>query len=159
MLKVILLNLNAITVVMPKVNFLILFMLFLVSACGDNTKEITQIDNPELVAVAFFDALYNEKDVKKAASVCEPKLARLILHYRSPQAVARHLFNMSYDKVEVKPDDSGVKLRKQFKHKATITLYFDGYYQENRLKDVKRISLIQIDGKKWVINKILKDPF
>ena len=66
---------------------------------------------------------------------------------------------MSYDKVEVKPDDSGVKLRKQFKHKATITLYFDGYYQENRLKDVKRISLIQIDGKKWVINKILKDPF
>jgi len=144
---------------MPKINFLILLILFLVSACDDNNKEITKIDNPELVAVAFFDALYNEKNVQKAASVCDPKLARLILHYRSSQAVARHLFNMSYDKVTIKPDDSGVKLRKQFKNKAIITLYFDGYYQENRLKDVKRISLVQLDGGQWVINKILKDPF
>jgi len=144
---------------MSKINFLILFTLFLVSACNDNKEEITKIDNPELVAVAFFDALYNEKNVQKAASVCDAKLSRLILHYRSPQAVARHLFNMSFDKVEVKPDDSGVKLRKQFKKKATITLYFDGYYQDNRLKDVKRISLVQLDDGQWVINKILKDPF
>jgi len=106
---------------MTKIFPLILLTIFLVSACGSGEEEITKIDNPELVAVAFFDALYNEKDVTKAASVCEPKLARLILHYRSPQAVARHLFNMSYDKVKIKPDDSGVKLRKQFKHKATIT--------------------------------------
>jgi uncharacterized protein YcfL len=143
---------------MTKINLLLILTLFFVSACGGE-EEITNIDNPELVAVAFFDALYNEKNVKKAASVCDPKLARLLLHYQSPQAIARHLFNMSYDKVEIKPDDSGVKIRKQFKKKAIITLYFDGYHQENRLKDVKRISLVQIDGGKWVINKILKDPF
>ncbi|WP_245942633.1 hypothetical protein [Candidatus Colwellia aromaticivorans] len=153
------LNLNTIILVMTKINFLILLTLFLVSACGSGKEEITKIDNPELVAVAFFNALYNEKNVQKAASVCDPKLARLLLHYRSSQAIARHLFNMSYDKVEIKPDDSGVKLRKQFKNKATIILYFDGYYQENHLKDVKRISLVQVDGRKWVINEILKDPF
>lgn len=143
---------------MTKVNILILFTLFLLSACGDD-EEITKINNPELVAIAFFDALYNEKDVKKAASVCDEKLARLLLHYKSSQAVSRHLFNMSYDKVKIKPDDSGVKIRKQFKHKATITLYFDGYYQDSHLKDVKRISLIQADNGQWIINKILKDPF
>lgn len=134
-------------------------MLFLLSACNDVNDKITKIDNPELVAVAFFDALYNEKNVQKAASVCDTKLSKLILHYKSPQAVARHLFNMSYDTVKIKPDDSGVKIRKQFKNKAKITLYFDGKYQDNRLKDVKRISLIQVDGGRWVINKILKDPF
>ena len=144
---------------MTKINFLIFLTLFLVSSCGNGEEEITNIDNPELVAIAFFDALYNKKDVKKAASVCDPKLARLILHYRSSQAVARHLFNMSYDNVKIKPDDGGVKIRKQFKKKATITLYFDGYYQENHLKNVKRISLIQASDDKWVINKILKDPF
>ncbi|MDX2369139.1 MAG: hypothetical protein QNK36_12160 [Colwellia sp.] len=144
---------------MTKINFLTFLTLFLVSACGIGEEEITKIDNPELVAVAFFDALYNEKNVQKAASVCDPKLARLILHYRSPKAVARHLFNMSYDTVKVKPDDSGVKIRKQFEKQASITLYFDGYHQENHLKDVKRISLIQVDGGKWVIDKILKDPF
>jgi hypothetical protein len=142
---------------MIKINVLILLTIFLVSACGK--EEITKIDNPELVAIAFFDALYNEKNVKKAASVCAPKLARLILHYKSPSAVGRHLFNMSYDRVKVKPDDSGVKIRKQFKKSAKITLYFDGYHQDDHLKDVKRLSLIQLKDGRWVINAILKDPF
>lgn len=138
---------------------LLLCSLTLLTACGeDNSKKITTVDNPELVAIAFFDALYNEKNVEKAASVCNPKLARLILHYRSPGAVARHLFNMSYDKVEIKPDSAGVKVREQFKDNANITIYFDGYYQNNRMKDVKRLAIIQRDGK-WFIDKVLKDPF
>lgn len=138
---------------------LLLSSLTLLTACGeDDTKKITTVDDPELVAIAFFDALYNEKDIEKAASVCNPQLARLILHYRSPGAVARHLLNMSYDKVEIKPDNSGVKIREQFKNSAKITLYFDGYYHDNRIKDVKRLAIIQRDGK-WFIDKVLKDPF
>lgn len=143
---------------MPYLKYLFLPLLLLLSACGDDKKEITTVDNPEIVALAFFDALYNEKNVKKAASVCSPKLAKLILHYRSPQAVARHLFNMSYDRVEVRPDSSGVKVREQFKGIANITLYFDGYYQEERIKDVKRLAIVQRNGK-WFIDKVLKDPF
>ena len=96
---------------MIKVNFIILLTLFLVSACGIGDEEITKIDDPELVAVAFFDALYNEKNVQKAASVCDEKLARLLLHYKSPQAIARHMFNMSYDTVKIKPDSNGVKTK------------------------------------------------
>lgn len=132
-------------------------LLFLLTACNGE-KKITEIDNPEEVAVAFFDALYNEKDVKKAASVCSPKLARIILHYKSPQAVARHLFNMKYDNVMIKPDDSGVKVREQFKDSAEITLYFEGTYYGDKIKDVKRILLIQ-KSNGWFIDKILKDPF
>ena len=138
---------------------LLLCSITLLTACGeDNSKKITTVDNPELVAIAFFDALYNEKNVEKAASVCNPQLARLILHYRSSGAVARHLFNMSYDNVEIKPDSAGVKVREQFKGNANITIYFDGYYQNNRMKDVKRLAIIQRDGK-WFIDKVLKDPF
>lgn len=132
--------------------------ILLIGCSEEDPKKITVVDNPELVAIAFFDALYNERNVEKAASVCSPKIARLILHYRSPEAVGRHLFNMSYDRVEVRPDNAGVKIREQFKGSANITIYFDGYYQENRLKDVKRLALSQHDGK-WVIDKILKDPF
>jgi len=138
---------------------LLLCTVFLLTACGeDDSKKITTVDNPETVAIAFFDALYNEKNVEKAASVCSPKLARLLLHYRSPEAVARHLFNMSYDKVEMRPDSSGVKIREQFKGSTNITIYFDGYYQDSRIKEVKRLSIIQRNGE-WFIDKILKDPF
>jgi len=133
--------------------------LLLLTACGENNdKKITTVDNPETVAIAFFDALYNQKNIEKAASVCSPKLARLILHYRSPEAVARHLFNMSFDTVEIQPDSSGVKVREQFKGSANIVVYFDGSFQDNRVKDVKRLAILQRDGK-WFIDKILKDPF
>jgi hypothetical protein len=140
--------------------FLLLCSTILLSACdaSENQKKITTVDNPELVSIAFFDALYNEKNVEKAASVCNPKLARLVLHYRSPEAVARHLFNMSYDNVEISPDTGGVKVREQFKGNANITIYFDGYYQESRVKEVKRLALVQRNGE-WFIDKILKDPF
>ncbi len=139
---------------------LLLCSTILLSACdaGENQKKITTVDNPETVSLAFFDALYNEKNVEKAASVCNPKLARLILHYRSPEAVARHLFNMSYDRVDMRPDSGGVKVREQFKGSANITIYFDGYYQESRIKEVKRLALVQRNGE-WFIDKILKDPF
>ena len=131
----------------------------LLTACGDDENgDIKTSESPEDVSVAFFNAIYNEKDVKKAAKVCSPQLSRIILHYKSPRAVARHLFNMSYDSVVASPDDSGVKIREQFKGAAIITVYFDGIYDNNRVKDVKRLSLIQVNGD-WIIDKILKYPF
>jgi hypothetical protein len=142
----------------PSLLPLILFTLFLSACFDEDPSKITTVNDPEIVAMAFFDALYNEKNVKKAASVCSPKLARLILHYRSSEAVGRHLFNMSYDTVKMSPDSSGVKIREQFKGKANITIYFDGHYQDNRIKDVKRLAIVQQNGK-WFIDKLLKDPF
>jgi hypothetical protein len=142
-------------------NFLkpiLLSLIIFISGCNSDKNDITLIDNPELVTIAFFNALYNEKDIKKAASVCSPKLSRIILHYKSTQSVARHLFNLQLDEVVVTPEDSGVKVRQMFEEKAKITVYFSGTYQGNIVKDVKRLSLIQVDDK-WVIDKILKDPF
>jgi hypothetical protein len=137
---------------------LILLTLSLSACFDEDPSKITAVNDPEIVAMAFFDALYNEKNVEKAASVCTPKLARLILHYRSPAAVGRHLFNMSYDTVKMSPDSSGVKIREQFKGNANITIYFDGHYQDNRIKDVKRLAIVQQNGE-WYIDKLLKDPF
>jgi hypothetical protein len=143
---------------MTYLKFLLLSAVIVLTACSEENNADIKTDNPETVAIEFFDALYNERNIKKAAKVCSPKLSRIILNYKSPRAVARHLFNMSYDKVTVTPDDSGVKVREQFKNAAVITVFFDGIYDNERIKDVKRLSLIQQEGN-WVIDKILKDPF
>lgn len=139
----------------------VLFLAFFICACGGNEeKEIQEIDNPKLIAIAFFEAIYNEKDIEKAASVCAPKLSRLLLHYRTSQSVAKHLFNMSFEKVtDIKPDDTGVKVRERFKEKAVVTVYIEGFYNESKKKDVKRLSLIQNNDGQWVIDEIMKDPF
>jgi len=143
---------------MSFIKYILLALTVLIAGCYQSEDDITVIDNPELVTIAFFNALYNEKDIDKAASVCAPKLSRIILHYKSPQAVGRHLFNLQFDDVVITPEDSGVKVREQFKDKANITVYFSGNYLGNKVKDVKRLSLIQV-GDKWIIDKILKDPF
>jgi hypothetical protein len=135
-----------------------MFIIFL-PACSTEDK-INNIDNPQLFAVAFFEAVYNDKDINKAASACSPKLARLLLHYKTPQSVSRHLFNMSYDEVtEIEPDKSGLKVRELFKDKVEITIYISGYFDEDIIRNVKRLSLIKNNEGQWIIDEILKDPF
>lgn len=138
---------------------LILILLFFITACTTE-EDINEIDNPKLVAIAFFEAIYNEKDINKAASVCSLKLARLLLHYKTSQSVARHLFNMSLERIiDIRPDDSGVKIRERFKDQVAVTIYIEGYYENNKVKHVKRLQLIQNDDDEWIIDEILKDPF
>ncbi len=139
---------------------LVFLLISFLSACGGGEEEISKLDNPKLVAIAFFEAIYNEKDIEKAASVCSPKVSRLLLHYKTPQSIARHMFNMSFEKVtDIKPDDTGIKVRERFKDKAVVTVYVEGYYNESKRKDVKRLLLIQNDDGQWLIDEILKDPF
>ena len=72
----------------------------------------------------------------------------------------RQLYNKSFEKVtDLKPDDKGVKVRERFKNKAVVTVYIEGFYDETKKKDIKRLSLIQNDDNQWVIDEILKDPF
>jgi len=144
---------------MKLITYPLVIIILLLMGCSDNKADaITTINDPELVTIAFFNALYNEKNIDKAVLVCSPRLARIILSYHSSKAVGRHLFNMSYDKVEMKLENSGAKIRKQFTDTAKITVYFDGLNHDQRLKDIKSLSLIKEEGK-WLINKILKDPF
>jgi hypothetical protein len=136
---------------------IVLLTLVFAIACSDE-ENIQEIDNPKVVTTAFFNALYNERDVDKAASVCSPQIAKLLKHYRSVPSIGRYMFNMMYDKVEIKADNSGVKIREQFKQSATVTIYFNGTYQNQRIKDVKRV-LLKEQGNRWIISEILKDPF
>jgi hypothetical protein len=136
---------------------IVLLTLVFAIACSDE-ENIQEIDNPKVVTTAFFNALYNERDVDKAASVCSPQIAKLLKHYRSVPSIGRYMFNMMYDEVEIKADNSGVKIREQFKQSATVTIYFNGTYQNQRIKDVKRV-LLKEQGNRWIISEILKDPF
>lgn len=138
---------------------IIVCLVITLQGCNKNSEIIEQdVDDPNLVAIEFFNALYNEKNLEKAARACSPRLARIILSYESPTAVARHLFNMTFDTVEVIPDDSGVKVREQFSKEAKLVIFFKGKFNGNRVEDVKRIKMVQNKGM-WSVDRILKDPF
>lgn len=136
--------------------FIVIFFLF---ACS-NEDNISDIDNPNLVAVAFFEAIYNEKNINKAAAAASPTLSRLLIHYKTSQSVARHLLNMPYEKIiTIQPDKTRFKIRERFKDNAIVTVYISGYYDDKIIKNIKQLSLIKNKNNQWIIDELLKDPF
>ena len=65
------------------------FCLFIISC----TEEVAQVNStPGDAATAYFDALYNQKNLHKASTMATPNLARIMKSY----GTARIFYNTSY---------------------------------------------------------------
>lgn len=113
--------------------------------------------SPEDVAVAFFDALYNENDIDKALTFCSPDLAEEVSQYVTAKNAARRLFNMSYDTVEINAAFGDMNVRQQFANSGQLTILFTGYRQGKLYKDLKSIRMIK-KNRTWLIDEFLPDP-
>jgi hypothetical protein len=120
--------------------------------CNSSTQP-----SAEDVAVAFFDAIYNQKDINKAAALCSPTFAKKILKHRMAKQVARRLFNMSFDTVKIDAALGDIKIRQEFNTSGGLTILFTGYRNEKIYKDLKKIQLIKL-GETWRVDRLLADP-
>jgi len=120
--------------------------------CGSEPKE-----SAEEVAIAFFNAIYNQNDINKAKTLCTTNFANEISKYVTTKNVARRLFNMSFDSVEIDAALGDMKVRGEFKDSGKLTLLFTGYRQEKIYKELKKIKLIK-QGDIWLIDELLRDP-
>lgn len=120
--------------------------------CGSEPKV-----SAEDVAVMFFDAIYNQKDINKAVALCSPSFAKEVKQHRTANQVARRMFNMSFDHVEINAALGDRKIRQEFNHSGVLTILFTGYRYEKIYKDLKKIRLIK-KGDDWFVDKLLADP-
>jgi hypothetical protein len=130
----------------------VIFITFTVFSCGTEKE-----DAAEDTAIAFFDAIYNQKDIKAAAALCAPTFATQILKYKTAKNVARRLFNMSFDSVKIDAALGDVKIREEFKNSGSLTLLFTGKSHGKIYKNLKRVRLIK-KNKQWLVDQLLKDP-
>ena len=68
--------------------FVVFVVTILLAGCSKEKKE----PSADEVAVAFFDAIYNQKDINKALVLCSEDFARKVRQQRSAKQVARRLF-------------------------------------------------------------------
>jgi len=136
-------------------NLLTLFLLVL-TLCGCGS-ELKVPPTAEHVAIAFFDAIYNQKDVNKAATFCTLNLTKKIQKYVTAKNVARRLFNMSFDSVKIDVALGDLKVREEFKSSGKLTILFTGSRQNQVFKELKAIKLIKKDNA-WLVEQILADP-
>ena len=111
----------------------------------------------EEVAIAFFDAIYNEKDIKKAAALSTPSFSKEVQKYVTAKNAARRLLNMSFDTVKIDAALGDLKVREEFNTSGNLTLLFTGERFGKTYKELKRIKLIKKDNT-WLVDKLLKDP-
>ena len=141
-----------------KMKKVFIFILMMVSLIGcDGRREIAREQEAEDVAVSFFDAIYNQKDLKKAATFCSPGFADELNKYLTARNAARRLFNMTYDTVQIETGLGDTSVRREFTSSGELVVLFTGKRDGKTYKELKKIKLIKRD-ENWYVDKIMKDP-
>ncbi|MFN3710662.1 hypothetical protein [Alishewanella sp. HH-ZS] len=137
---------------------LLLLAALLLSGCDGNTQLSTQSGSPESVAEAFFDAIYNAKDLDKAKSMATADYAKLLASYGTARQAGRILYNMNFDTVQINVNRSGRNLREQYQNDANIQLILDGEFDGKRVQEVRTVQLIRQRGS-WLVSEVQADKF
>lgn len=129
-----------------------------VKAEGAGKYGMMDDNTPDLAAVKFFDLIFTDKDINRALTVASPKMERLLKSYHTPRNVQRHVFNLSYDEVEITVDPGSGVGRNEFAESATVTLLFSGTLHGDRYEDLRIVEMIRV-GTKWKVDKIRADKY
>lgn len=144
--------------------FSLVFMLVL-SGCSDVKrgegvgKYGMMADNtPEYAAVMFMYRIYRDNDINGALALSSERMSRLINNYRTARNVQRHVISLQYDTVEINPDTGDSVGRTEFADKAEVTLFFTGFYNEDKIDELRTVKLIKESGD-WKVDEVVADPF
>lgn len=134
----------------------------LMTACGgdDNiadTKNLNE-NTPEYAVVKFMHSIYLEDNIDTALSLSTDSMARVLKRYHTNSNVQRHLLNLKYDTVEITPEGGGRVGRNEFAEKSTITVFFSGEYNHERIEDMRSVDMVRERGN-WKVDRIHPDRF
>ncbi len=132
-------------------------MLFLLTqllvACGEDKKIAV---SEKQVAMNFFDAIYNKKDIKQAMALSSKRFRQDVKKYKTASNFARRLLRLQFNSVKMTTAAQKTQIIDEYNTQVTMTVVFTGKRQENIYKDYKKIRLIK-ENHAWVVDKILKD--
>jgi hypothetical protein len=134
------------------INVFLFFSLFLALSSCTQEKQVS----PEDVAIHFFDALYNKKDITKAKKFTSKKFQLELSKYKTAKHAGSKLFNLSFDKVTINAALADTKLRSKFNKTGILTVVFSGEFNRKTITEMKRISLVKLHNT-WLIDKLLPD--
>jgi len=131
--------------------YALLFSL-LFSGCNSDKKDAEV--NEKKVAIAFFDAVYNSKDIKKIITLSSDRFKEKVSRYKTAQHFSRRVLNMQFDTVTMETAAANTQIIDEFNVKATMTVLFTGQRNGSTFKDYRRIQLIKKDNV-WLVDKLL----
>lgn len=113
---------------------------------------------PEYTAVAFLTNIYEGENINLAADLSTESLSRVIRSYHTNRNVQRHLLNLRYDTVIIKPQSANRVGRSEFAEKATITVFLSGMLHDDKIEDIRSLDLVKEHGD-WKVARVYPDRF
>ena len=99
-----------------------------------------------------------EPNLNTAMELSSERMKRLLNNYRTNRNAQRHLIGLSYDTVEINPDGGDTVGRTEFAQKAEVTVFLTGFYQEDKIDELRTVKLIK-EGGDWKVNDVEADQF
>jgi hypothetical protein len=137
-----------------KQSYLIIIILFSVVFAGCNSDNKENEVNEKQVAVAFFDAVYNSKDINKIRKLSSDDFKDKISQYKTAKHFSRRVLNMQFDSVTMETAAAKTQIIDEFNVQVTMTVLFTGQRNGSTIKDYKKIRLIKKDNA-WLVDKLL----
>jgi len=137
-----------------KKSYVIFVLLFSVIFAGCNSGEKESEVNEKQVAVAFFDAVYNSKDIDKVRKLSSEDFKNKISQYKTARHFSRRMLNMQFDSVTMNTAAAKTQIIDEFNVQVTMTVLFTGQRNGSTIKDYKKIRLIKKDNT-WLVDKLL----
>ncbi|MGX5914241.1 hypothetical protein ACR0ST_05860 [Aliidiomarina sp. Khilg15.8] len=108
-------------------------------------------------AVAFFHALYNERDMERVKELASEEHREVLAYYGVPSSIGRYLYNMNFDQVEVEADSSGMSLYRDRSDTARVQLNFTGTRHNQRHETLRDVVMVR-EGGDWRLDRVLNNP-
>jgi hypothetical protein len=147
----------------------LLLLIWLLSGCSDSSEGfgsgrfgIKDSETPEYALTNFFNHLYNDDNLDGVIAFSSTNMIKVIKAYRTNVNVQRHVMNLRYDKhsVSIRPQiDKRVGIgRTEFATQTRLTVFFTGYFFDDRKEDFRTVDLVRVYGQ-WKVDRIHPDKF
>ncbi|MBY6185977.1 hypothetical protein KUV89_04955 [Marinobacter hydrocarbonoclasticus] len=134
--------------------FIAALAVFVLGGC-DARKDTTR---PESIAIAFFDALYNQADADTAMTFVNEELRDVMRHYRIASQIQRNVIGLSLDEAELSIGEVEIDFFRRNTQQVEVLVRFNGVRDHRQIRDDRLIRLERM-GEKWVITHLYSDPF
>mgnify|MGYP000030848039 CR=1 FL=1 len=133
--------------------FLSLFvMMYFTVGCKEEIKYPSESE----VTIAFFDAVYNQKDLNRVLSLSSKSFAQEIKKYKTLNNFSRRALSLSFDSVTMETQKSNTKVIDEFNVQVVIKVMLTGLRNERIYKEVRKVQLIK-NNNTWLVDKLLKN--
>ena len=130
---------------------LLLSMLYLTLGCTEKVYEQSESE----ITIAFFDAIYNKKDLNTVLTLSSVSLKADLIKYKTINNFSRRVLNLSFDSVSIETQKLASKMLDGASTQVTMTVLLTGKRNEKIYKEVKKIRLIKKDHH-WLVDQLLK---